>query len=232
MRDNTKTEEYYEMIYESDTDDILYEEESLRAILEKEGKDFENLPIYYHCLAIPYFLRFYLGYTMGKSYDELLPDVEKYIKNESLSWNGKNYEELVTICSLSMLFNIRNEHIENVLKKAESRLNDSMYGEMFIKLIEPSWEVKTDKTYYVEDKAIVEVIQLAQTDKEAAVQRLKRFVDKQWFKTLKDGIITNTSKSYRRYWCIEAAALVKALGLDDAELKGCKHYPYDMAHFC
>lgn len=232
MRDNTKTEEYYEMIYESDTDDILYEEESLRAILEKEGKDFENLPIYYHCLAIPYFLRFYLGYTMGKSYDELLPDVEKYIKNESLSWNGKNYEELVTICSLSMLFNIRNEHIENVLKKAESRLNDSMYGEMFIKLIEPSWEVKTDKTYYVEDKAIVEVIQLAQTDKEAAVQRLKRFVDKQWFKTLKDGIITNTSKCYRGYWCIEAAALVKALGLDDAELKGCKHYPYDMAHFC
>lgn len=232
MRDNTKTLEFYKKIYESDTDDILYEEESLQAILEKEGKGFENLPIYYHCLAIPYFLRFYLSYTMGKSYDELLPDVEKYIKNESLSWNGKNYEELVTICSLSILFNIRNEHIENVLKKAEARHNDSMYGEMFIKLIEPSWEVKTDKTCYVEDKAIVEVIQLAQSDKEAAVQRLKKFVDKQWFKTLKDGIITNTSKCYRGYWCIEAAALVKALGLDDAELKGCKHYPYDMAHFC
>ncbi|MDE5776858.1 MAG: DUF1911 domain-containing protein [Treponemataceae bacterium] len=118
------------------------------------------------------------------------------------------------------------------MKKAEARLNDSMYGEMFIKLIEPSWEVKACKAYYVEDKALVDIIQLAQSDKEAAVQRLKTFVDKQWFKTLKDGIITNTSKCYRGFWCIEAAALVKALGLDDAGLKGCKYYPYDMAHFC
>lgn len=232
MRDSTKTKDYYEMIYESDTDDILYEEDSLRAMFEKAGKNFENLPIYYHCIAIPYFLRFYVSYTMGKGYEELLPDVEKYIESGSLSWNGKNYEELVTICSLSILFNIRNEHIENVLKKAEARLNDSMYGEMFIKLIEPSWEVKTDKTYYVEDKALVDVIQLAQSDKEAAVQRLKTFVDKQWFKTLKDGIITNNSKCYRGFWCIEAAALVKSLGLDDTELKDCKYYPYDMAHFC
>lgn len=76
------------------------------------------------------------------------------------------------------------------------------------------------------------MIQLAQSDKEAAVQRLKKFVDKQWFKTLKEGIITNTSKCYRGFWCIEAAALAKALGLDDAELKDCKYYPYDMAHFC
>lgn len=37
---------------------------------------------------------------------------------------------------------------------------------------------------------------------------------------------------YRGYWCIEAAALVKALELDDRELKDCKYYPYDMAHFC
>ncbi|MBU3850057.1 MAG: DUF1911 domain-containing protein, partial [Candidatus Treponema excrementipullorum] len=29
-----------------------------------------------------------------------------------------------------------------------------------------------------------------------------------------------------------AAALVKALKLDDTELKDCKYYPYDMAHFC
>ncbi|MDE5776859.1 MAG: hypothetical protein K2H67_08290 [Treponemataceae bacterium] len=80
MRDDTKTKNYYETIYESDTDDILYEEDSLRAMLEKAEKNFENFPIYYHCLAIPYFLRFYVSCTMGKGYEELLPDVEKYIK--------------------------------------------------------------------------------------------------------------------------------------------------------
>ena len=232
MRDSIKSKDYYEEIYESDTDDILYEEESLRMILEGEGKTFENLPLCYPCLAVPYFLRFYVGYTMGKTYKELLPDVEKYIENESISWNGKNYEELVVICSLAILFNIRNEYIENLLKKSEARLNNCLYGEMFIKLIQPSWEIKADKIYSVDDKALVEVIQLAQSDREAAVQRLKKFVDKQWFRTLKEGIITNKSRCYRGYWCIEAAALVKALELDDTELRDCKYYPYDMAHFC
>lgn len=59
--------------------------------------------------------------------------------------------------------------------------------------------------------------------------------EKQWFKTLDKGIITNRSLEkgkYRGYWCIESAALVKALELDGTELKECKYYPYDMTHFC
>ena len=47
-------------------------------------------------------------------------------------------------------------------------------------------------------------------------------------------VITNRNLKtgwYRGYWCIAAAALVKALKLDDTELKDCKYYPYDMAHF-
>ena len=48
----------------------------------------------------------------------------------------------------------------------------------------------------------------------------------------KEGLIKNTDTAYRGYWCIEAAALVKALELDDTELRDCKYYPYDMAHFC
>jgi len=231
MRDNTKTLEFYKKIYEQDSYFIKSSENDLMEILEEKGSDFEKMPDCYSDIAHDYFHRFYLSYTMGMNYEELLSDVNKYIENACTGWTGKDYEELVRICSVSILFNIRNEYIEKLIEKAESRLNTLMYGEMFIKLIEPSWEVKTDKICYVEDKAIVEVIQLAQTDKEAAVQRLKKFVDKQWFKTLREGIISPEG-CYRGYWCIEAAALVKALGLDDAELKGCKHYPYDMAHFC
>lgn len=36
---------------------------------------------------------------------------------------------------------------------------------------------------------------------------------------------------YRGYWCLESAVLVKTLKLDDTELKDCKYYPYDMAHY-
>ena len=232
MRDNTKTMEFYKKVYAQESNFLNFEENLLKKLLEEKGSDFENIPSCYSGVADKYFLRFYVSYTMGMSYQKLLPDVEKYIENACSGWTGKNYEELVRICSMSILFNIRNEYIENLIKKAEARLNTLVYGELFIKFLEPSWEVKATETYYADDKALVEVIQLAKTDKLAAVQRLKKFVDKQWFKTLKEGIITNTSKCYRGFWCIEAAALVKALKLDDTELKECKYYPYDMAHFC
>ena len=231
MRDNTKTLEFYKKIYEQDSYLIKSSENDLIEIVEEKGSDFATIPDCYSDIAHDYFHRFYLSYTMGMNYKELLSDASKYIENACSGWTGKDYEELVRICSVSILFNIRNEYIEKLIKQAESRLNALMYGEMFIKLIEPSWEVKACKTYYVEDKALVEVIQLAQSDKTAAVQRLKKFVDKQWFKALKDGIISPEG-CYRGFWCIEAAALVKALGLDDAGLKDCKYYPYDMAHFC
>ena len=231
MRDNTKTMEFYKKVYEQDSYFIENDKGRIQRIIDLKGPDFETIPSCYSSIADDYFLRFYVSYTMGMSYEELLPDVNKYIENACNGWTGEDYEELVRICSMFILFNIRNECIEKLLQKAEARLNTLMYGEMFIKLLEPSWEVKATETYYADDKALVEVIQLAKTDKLAAVQRLKKFVDKQWFKTLKEGIITNTSKCYRGFWCIEAAALVKALKLDDTELKECKYYPYDMAHF-
>ena len=138
MRDDTKTMEFYKKVYAQDSYFIESSEEDLAEILEEKGPDFENIPLCYACIADDYFLRFYVSYTMGMSYEELLPDVNKYIENACNGWTGENYEELVRICSMSILFNIRNEYIEKLLQKAEARLNTLMYGEMFIKLLEPS----------------------------------------------------------------------------------------------
>ena len=98
-------------------------------------------------------------------------------------------------------------------------------------------QISTEKILWPKEiKPLCEVIQLSKTDKDSAVQRLKKYLDKEWFKTLTEGLITNRQLEkgmwYRGYWCIEAAALVKALELDDTELRDCKYYPYDMAHFC
>lgn len=232
MRDNYKSEEYYKKIYEQETFFIDSAEKRLKKVLDLKGPDFHTIPNCYTGIANDYFLRFYLSYTMGFNYDELLPDVHAFIMNASEGWTGEDFQILGLICSFSILFNIKNDYVKKVVSKTEQRLNDCKYGELFLKLVEPDFEVKADKTYYADDKAIVEVIELAETDKSAAVQRLKRYVDKEWFKTLTEGLITNTSRCYRGYWCIEAAALVKALGLDDSELKESKYYPYDMAHFC
>ena len=233
MRDNTKTMEFYKKVYEQDSYFIENDKGRIQRIIDLKGPDFETIPSCYTSIADDYFLRFYVSYTMGMSYEELLPDLRMYIENGLKGCNGNVYGDLENILYLVIIFGF-NEYTDTI-KEIITSIKDyqDAYMEQLYQFIDNSFEITTEKLFWAKDcKPFIEVIELAKTDKLAAVQRLKKFVDKQWFKTLKEGIITNTSKCYRGFWCIEAAALVKALKLDDSELKESKYYPYDMAHFC
>ena len=92
MRDNTKTMEFYKKVYAQDSYFIESSENDLVEILEEKGPDFENIPFCYRSISHDYFHRFYLSYTMGMSYEELLPDVNKYIENACNGWTGEDYE--------------------------------------------------------------------------------------------------------------------------------------------
>ncbi|MDE5579991.1 MAG: DUF1911 domain-containing protein [Treponemataceae bacterium] len=233
MRDSTKTLEFYKKVYDMDSGFIENDRGRIQRIIEQRGADFETIPSCYSGIANDYFLRFYVSYTIGMSREELLPDVKKCIENGLLGCNGNVYGDLERILYLTIIFSLHeyNDDIKTRLTKFKGY--QDIYMEHLYHFIDDSFEITAEKLFWQKEcKSLFEVIQLAQTDKDAGVQRLKTFVDKQWFKALKDGIITNNSKCYRGFWCIEAAALVKSLGLDDTELKDCKHYPYDMAHFC
>lgn len=233
MRDNYKSEEYYKKIYEQETFFVDSAENRLKKVIDLKGPDFHTIPNCYTGIANAYFLRFYLGYTMGKSYEELYSDVQKYVENGILGCNGESYWNLENIIYAVILFNKSEYHnqIKNLIDKYDDYKD--VYIEELYSFLDHSYKVTTEINLWPKDnKPMLEVIELAENDKSAAVQRLKKYVDKEWFKTLKEGLITNTSKCYRGYWCIEAAALVKALSLDDTELKECKYYPYDMVHFC
>ncbi|MBQ5876589.1 MAG: DUF1911 domain-containing protein, partial [Treponema sp.] len=133
-----------------------------------------------------------------------------------------------------ILFN-QIEYLEEYKKLIEKSEDRDFYFDLLIQYLDSSWEISTEKILWPKDmKPLVEVIQLSKTNKDSAVQRLKKYLEKEWFKTLKEGLVTNRDLEigdYRGYWCIESAVLVKVLGLDDTELRDCKYYPYDMAHF-
>ena len=233
MRDDTKTIEYYEKMYNQDTSLLQAAEDRLKKVIEKKGPDFRTIPNCYGGIADNYFLRFYVSYTMGKSYEELLPDVKKYMDNGIKSCNGEPYGDLERIIYLAIIFNLYEyrQGIKDCLLMYEDY--QDKYMEEIYQFLEPEFEITSEKMYWEKDcKLLDEVIQLAKTDKETATHKLKEFVDKHWFKTLKEGVISNTSTAYHGFWCLEAAALVKALKLDDTELKDSKYYPYDMVHFC
>src|SRR5699024_11576860 len=77
-----------------------------------------------------------------------------------------------------------------------------------------------------------EIVELAETDKDAASDRLFTYMEKEWFQGHYDYGWKNAHKEpdYVGFWSFESAALAKILGLDDAGLQDNNHYPYDLAH--
>lgn len=82
---------------------------------------------------------------------------------------------------------------------------------------------------------LIEVIELSNSNKGKAVERLQQYLKKEWYKGHSDCGWYNDHKSkwgvHFGYWSFESGALVKKLGLDDSILKEQQYYPYDMVHW-
>ena len=235
MRDKAKDEEYFIQRYNSDAK-YLNEWMSLYQETVSNPEKY-NVQSYKYNLFIYAFFKFYSGYSLGVEFNELIPEIKLIVQNliETREVRDSNYEDMEYILHFIILFNQTDflEEYKMLLEKSEDR---DFYLDSMMQYLDFTWEISTEKILWPRDmKPLCEVIQFSKTDKNLAVTRLKKYLDKEWFKTLKEGLVTNQQLEkgrYCGYWCIEAAALVKALGLDDTELKNCKYYPYDMAHFC
>ena len=237
MRDIEKDESYFKERYNKDSDDLT-------EILNDFHNDIEigehpeefNIKSYKYQIFINAFYKFYAGYSLGLDVNELIPEIKLILRNllDTTNENDSNYEDMEYILHFIILFN-QNEFLieyKELLEKSEHR---DFYLDSLMQYLDSSWEISTEKILWEKDmKPLCEVIQLSKADKDSAVQRLKKYLEKEWFKTLKEGLVTNRdleNGDYRGYWCIESAVLVKILGLDDTDLRDCKYYPYDMAHF-
>ena len=230
MRDKAKDEEYFREMYNSDT-------KYLNKWLDLPLEPGSNIQSYKYNLFIYAFYKFYSGYSLGLDINELIPEIKLILRNllDTTTETNSNYEDMEYILHFILLFN-QNEFLIEYKKLLEKSEDRDFYLDSMMQALDPSWQISTEKILWPKDmKPLCEVIQLSKTDKASAVQRLKKYLDKEWFKTLKEGLITNQDikdGDYYGYWCMEAAAVVKALELDDTELRDCKYYPYDMAHFC
>ena len=239
MRDKVKDEMYFSGRFNEDSKNLkkLLNDYYYDIIIGEHPEEFD-LNSYKYDIFIYAFYKFYSGYSLGLDINELIPEIKLMIQNliETRKERDSNYEDMEFIVHFILLFN-QTEFLDDFKKLLEKSEDRDFYLDSVMQCLDSSWQISTEKILWPKEiKPLCEVIQLSKTDQNAAVQRLKKYLDKEWFKTLTEGLITNRQLEkgmwYRGYWCIEAAALVKALELDDTELRDCKYYPYDMAHFC
>ena len=235
MRDTVKTEEYFMERYDKDASDLAERMSKYEEVISHPEK--YNVWSFKYQTYMEAACKFYAGYSLGLGMNELLPEVDLIIRNliDTKRERDRGYDDMEMIIYLIILFN-RTEFLDEYKELLQKSKMRDFYLDYLVQTVDSTWQISTEKLRCPkETNSVYEVVMLSKENKAEAVQRLKRYLKRQWFMSLTEGVITNRDLKigwYRGYWCVAAAALVKALKLDDTELKDCKYYPYDMAHFC
>lgn len=221
--------------YKKDEENLYDAIKDYKEVLEQQGKNAPGILMCHYDIANQAFLKFYTGYSLGYNVNEFIHDINLIINHTSASWKGDCYGDIEKALELSIIFNIKNDKVDELINLLGKYNYKDKFLDMLANYLNSEWTIRTDKLQFRKAiEPLVEVIELAKSDKKKSVERLKIYLEKQWFNMKKEGLITNRDHlkedKYRGYWCIESAALVKMLDLDDEVLKECKYYPYDLAH--
>ena len=175
-------------------------------------------------------------YSLGMSKVEIEKCYYSIISSMQESWKKSNgYVSMVWMLSIGIMLEAEPDILEKLKSLVErDHLNDYLVD--FLLQNSTQWGKQTPKFEFPRPyKATQDIISLAQTDKTAAVERLKKYLQKEWYKGHSDLGWHDDHKSkwniHTGYWSFESGALVKILGLDDTLLKDQPYYPYDMVHW-
>ena len=171
-------------------------------------------------------------YSVGYPVLELIPDYLQGVQFMKKGWNtDAGYVTMLWYLSIGVMLECHKELQQLSILLREHLAKDKLFSF----LVNNTQDYASEKLLWTTPYAgLIEVIELAKTNKEEAVERLQKYLKKEWYKGHSDCGWYNDHKSkwgvHFGYWSFESGALVKILGLDDSSLQGLPYYPYDMVH--
>ncbi len=171
-------------------------------------------------------------YSAGYPVMELIPDYLQGVQFMKKGWNADaGYVTMLWYLSIGVMLECHKELQQLSILLRELSVKDKLFSF----LVNNTQDYASEKLLWTTPYAgLIEVIEFAKTNKEKAVERLQKYLKKEWYKGHSDCGWYNDHKSkwgvHFGYWSFESGALVKILGLDDSSLQGLPYYPYDMVH--
>ena len=180
-------------------------------------------------------------YSMDDPVADLVAPCREFIHDYLSIFNMDSYNEILWLLSVSVLMDIDDstfnalanaiQTTDNGIQAAGTGTNDWMLNYLINYRI-PSVEYKSSPSMlhkpYLNLRHVVEKSENKPAD-------MYRYVTKIWYREHKDDYWYDNHKSksntYCGYWCVEAGAVAKILGLDDSKLKDSQYYPYDLVHW-
>jgi hypothetical protein len=231
IRDKVKDEKYFELYLQNIINRKKAYIEKIN-LLNDPNQGFINSSI-----TLDLFSRNILiaKYSAGEDIEKLLPDYEETIKWLILAYTSTAYYvQLLWTISIGIMIDKEKRYfgkIIDIIKNDDP--NDCLIDFLLSNCCQ--WNKKSSGVKFPNPySSLIEVIKIAETDKQKAVERLKIYLEKEWYNGHSDSGWYNNHKNkhdtYYGYWSFESGALVKILNLDDVILKDINYYPYDMVH--
>jgi len=180
------------------------------------------------------------NYSLGTEVAEIKTIFEGLLDDIHITNLNHRYVQIIWLLSIAILLDIDNQYFEKLINLVK-RDNFNDYLVDFLIKYRKYDEWKMDNAglkFETPYQALKDVITLAQTNKTEALQRLKVYLEKEWYQGhgkidagWHGGHKETKVDVYYGYWSFESAVLAKILTLDDASFNNLKYYPYDMVHF-
>jgi hypothetical protein len=244
-RDKLSTvEKYLEIIMREEKyiadgfEDINKLEESERTGLQLYNRPNLEAMQYNWDYILKYKLDIFLAkYSVGVDISELKKEVNSILSAMEKSWRKSNgYVQIIWMLSIGIMLEIEDNIFVKLAHLIEKDNPNDFLIDFLISSRISSWQIKSvDFMFRRPYQATQEIVFLDRNDKIKSVERLKKYLSKEWYRGHSDTGWYNSHKSkwniHTGYWSLESGALVKILGLDDSSLKDTQYYPYDMVHW-
>ena len=212
----------------------MYQEQNVLLKQQEKFRPVNNWMIAMEHLDLIY-LYYSIGGNMGECYDEYIQAVTYY----GQGWDSDAfYVDMIDMVALGCLLNAPANVYDPVINYIRQSDEGSSYGTWtpdallwyIINARKPGSAPQPDTLI---TEAYRDVYDLTKMPKPEAEREMKFYLDK-WYLLHKNYPWYNShtkESAYRGYWCWEAGAVTKIMGLDDISYKNSPYYPYDMVHW-
>ena len=224
MRDFIKSREYFDVFILEDSDRIEKFENKLKSGSVKADR---ILPVKDKLIQIKIGI-IIAKYSRGDSIELLKNEFEDLIELFIEAWDSESYEDNLRFASLAYLLNVDT----NLRKQIREKLKKSQHYDYLIDFVlsdQNSSLDKEDLSYPESYRKLVDFIFDPKID--ILLEYLHGWYYDHYHSAWFDSHKSTKVNVYYGYWCFEAGAIAKRLGLKDDDLQKEQYYPYDMVHF-
>ncbi len=173
-----------------------------------------------------------LLYSVGEDISVIRTQYLETIKSMQNVWRQTNgYVQMVMMLSIGVMLDIEQNEFNKLMELVKNDNPNDFLIDFLIKSRVENWEQHEGFKFSKPYKTTKEIVEITNTDKNKGVEKLVKYMQKDWYKSIETKTHTSKFNIHSGYWCFESGALVKILGLDDSILKNQEYYPYDLVHY-